>query len=153
MNRLLLSTFVVLLSATSLRAQGSAGYYNAGSHNTSAVDAKGVRHTADSYRGAPPWLADRLSGPSPDYPMRERALRYEGQSIVRMTLDLKTGRVIKTLLLKSSGYPTLDQCALSAFSRWTWGPGRWREIDMAVTFQLGNPSRVPVRGATRLPPP
>ncbi len=150
MNRLRLVALIILCVTASFRAQGT-GYYTAGSHMTSAVDAKGVRHDGHSYKGAPPWLADRTSGPSPDYPIRERALHHQGRVIVRLTLDLKTGRVIKTSLLKSSGYPELDRCAIAAFSRWTWRPGRWKEIDMPTRFEMADPSQPPVPGATRLP--
>jgi TonB family protein len=142
MNRLLviLSVFVVTIGRL---CGAQTGQFNPQSHLTSAVDAKGVRHDGSSYKGSPPWLADRLSGPSPEYPMHERAMRHEGHPIVRMTLDVKTGHVIRASLLKSSGYPALDQSAVTALSRWTWRPGRWREIDMPVWFRIGQPLRGP----------
>src|ERR1043166_811048 len=142
MNRFFLLACVGLCTTASLRVQAT-GYYTPQTHKTSAVDAKGVRHDGHSYKGAPPWLADRVSGPSPNYPVRERALGHEGCPIVRLSLDLKTGHVIKTSLLQSSGYPALDQSALSAFSRWTWRPGRWKEIDVPVRFEIANPSQPP----------
>ena len=151
MNRLLLVSLFVLCGTPELFGQGSAGYFNARSYMTSAVDAKGVRHDGRTYKSGAPWLGDRVSGPAPDYPMRERAMHHVGRCIVRLTLDLKTGHVIKTSLLKSCGHPVLDRCALVAFSHWTWRPGRWKEVDLPTTFELANPSKPPVPGATRLP--
>src|ERR1700674_1117347 len=86
------------------RAASSADF-NPRSRNTSAIDAKGIRHDGHSYKGNPPWLVDRVGGPAPDYPIEDRRMRHEGRVIVRLTLDLKTGHVVKASLLKSSGYP------------------------------------------------
>jgi TonB family protein len=151
MNRALLVAFLVFSGTLPTRAVDTAGYLNTQSHMGSAVDAKGIRHNGAQYKGTPPWLIDRTSGPSPDYPRRERAIRHQGRVIVRLTLDLNTGRVIKTSLLKSSGYPVLDRCALAAFNRWTWRPGRWKEIDLVTRFEIADPSHAPVSGAMRLP--
>jgi TonB family protein len=151
MNRTVLVAFLLVCSTLQARALDTAGYFNAQSHKGSAVDAKGIRHNGAQYKGAPPWLTDRISGPSPDYPRPESAMRHQGRVIVRLTLDLNTGRVIKTSLLKSSGYPVLDRCAVAAFNRWTWRPGRWKEIDLNTIFEIADPSQTPVPGATRLP--
>jgi TonB family protein len=149
MNRPLLVALLSLIGASRL-----CGYadFNPWSHNTSAVDAKGIRHDAHSYKGNAPWLVDRVGGPAPEYPIEERRMRHQGRAIVRLTLDLKTGHVIKASLVKSSGYPTLVRCAVAAFSRWTWRPGKWKEIDLPVTFEIGNPQSPP-RGSVRLPSP
>jgi TonB family protein len=151
MNRLSIIAWVTLLSAFQLEAQGVSANFNPWSHNTTAVDAKGVRHNAMAYKGNPPWLSDRLSGPAPDYSVEERRMRHEGQTILRLTLDLKTGQVVKTSLLKPSRYPSLDRCAIVALSRWTWRPGRWKEIVMPVAFHIGDSSRPPPGGSIRLP--
>ena len=151
MTRLVIIAYLTLVSAFQVHAHGVSADFNPCSHNTAAVDAKGVRYDAAAYKANPPWLVDRLSGPAPDYPVEERRLRHQGQTILRLTLDLKTGRVAKTSLLKSSRYPTLDRCAIAALSRWTWRPGRWKEIVMPVTFQIGDSSRPPPRGSVRLP--
>jgi len=71
--------------------------------------------------------------------------------MVRLTLDVKSGAVTKAAMLKSTGFSGLDQSAISAFKRWTWKPGRWKEIYLPVTFRLGNvPSHLPA-DAVRLP--
>jgi len=151
MNRLLLVALLLFIGALRLCGQGSSADFNPWSHNTSAVDAKGVRHDAHSYNGNPPWLVDRLQGPASDYPIEERRMRHQGRAIVRLTLDLKSGHVVKAFLLKSSGYPTLDRCAIASLSLWTWRPGKWKEIDLPVRFQMGDASKPPPNGSIRLP--
>ena len=152
MNRALLVAVSTLCTAAQLYAQDNGGWFYAQSHNTRAVDAKGVRHDASAYKGAPPWLSDRISGPAPEYPGAERALRHEGRVIVRLALDVKTGRVTKAYILTSSGYASLDSYAIAALSRWTWRPGRWKEIDLPVRFHITPEySKPPVPGAARLP--
>lgn len=148
---MLLISFVSLIATIPALGQGSSAVFNPQSHNTSAVDAKGIRHDAKTYKASPPWLLDRVAAVAPDYPIRERSMRHEGQSIVRLSLDVKTGRVVKATLIKSSGHGALDNCAVAALRRWTWRPGRWKEIDMPVTFRIGNASAPPPPGMSRLP--
>jgi TonB family protein len=121
---------------------------------TSAVDAKGIRHS-DSGHGHPgrlaPWMQDRVHAVGPFYPLTERAARHEGRGEFRLRLDLNTGLVVKVTVAKSTGFPILDRCAVMALRQWRWKPGRWREIDLPVTFVV---QRAPVRlepGAVRLP--
>ena len=154
MNRPLIVVVALLLITLQLYAEDTAGWLYAQSQHGSAVDINGVRHDAKAYKGSLPWLIDRISGPAPHYPMSERAMHHQGSAIIRLILDVKTGRVIRTFILKSSGYAELDRCALTAFSRWTWRPGQWKEIDLPVGFHLTSHSHIsqpPVAGATRLP--
>ena len=58
-------------------------------------------------------------------------------------LDLKTGLVRNAIVVQSTGYKTLDNNALVALRRWHWKPGRWKEIDIPITF---------LSSATQLPP-
>jgi TonB family protein len=153
MNRLLLILVPSFFAAFQVdAASGVSAISNPWSHDTSAVDTKGIRHFGDEYKGSPPWSLDSIVAVAPAYPFRERNLRHEGTAIVRLTLNVTTGHVVKAILLKSSGYSTLDDCAIAAFSRWVWRPGRWKEIDMSVTFRLSrNPYAPPPRGSFRLP--
>jgi TonB family protein len=151
MNKLLLISLASLTLTVPARAQGISAMFNPQSHLTSAIDAKGRRHNADSYEGSPPWLLDRVTGVAPEYPIRERSLRHEGQPLVRLTLDLKTGRVVKATLIRSSGYVALDNSAVAALNHWTWRPGKWKEIDMPVLFRIGDASASPPPGMSRLP--
>jgi TonB family protein len=126
--------------------------YLANTQSTAALDTKGVLHQGTEYSGVPPWLNDRVKSSAPEYPYSERLHRHEGQGIVRLTLDLKTGLVTKAAMVKSTGFSALDQSAVRAFKRWTWKPGRWKEIYIPVNFRIGSgPAPLPA-GAARLPP-
>ena len=126
--------------------------FNPQNHETSAVDVNGVRHDGRSYKGAPPWNLDRLSGIAPYYPVEDRRYHHQGRGIVRMTIDLSTGRVVKVVMVKSTGYRSLGDCAIAAFKTWTWRPGRWKEIEFPVRFEIGDYPAAPPSGFIRLPP-
>src|SRR6266404_7828232 len=114
-SRLFVLAFVASLIPSSLaRAQGSSAYLS--SHGTNAVDAKGVRHRGDDYPAKhPPWLDDRVAAFAPDYPYADRAQHHQGVGLFRLTLDLKTGSVSKVTMLKSTGFTSLDGCAVASF--------------------------------------
>jgi TonB family protein len=116
---------------------------------TSAVDAKGVRHSVASGQPAP-WLNDRVRAVAPQYPYADRARHHVGIGRFHLVLDLKTGIVTGISVTKSTGFAGLDASAVAALRQWRWKPGRWKEIDLPVTFTM-NQSYGPPRGATRLP--
>jgi TonB family protein len=126
------------LATCQVYGQRGAGLLVPWSHHGSAVDANGVRHDGKDYPSGThlPWLDDVIEAYSPHYPYGDRLQRNEGRGVYRLTLDLNTGSVTQLVTLKSTGIGTLDGCALSAFRRWRWKPRKWKEIDMAVTFQL-----------------
>ena len=64
-------------------------------------------------------MSDGLKKVAPEYPHGERAPPHEGRAIIRLTLDLKTGTVIKAVVAKSTGFTALDDAAITAFQRWT----------------------------------
>jgi TonB family protein len=129
----------------------SSAYFENGQH-TFAVDTKGVIHQGKEYAGVPPWVNDTVKSPAPEYPYSERLYRHQGRGIIRITLDLRTGLVTKATMIRSTGFSALDQSAVSAFKRWAWKPGRWKEIYFPVKFQIGGaPASLPP-GAIRLPP-
>lgn len=88
---------------------------------------------------------------APDYPLRDRFQRSEGTGIFRLMLDLKTGAVTGVAMVKSTGFVTLDRNAIAAFRRWRWKPGKWKEIEIPITFTMSpSPPRLPP-GAVRIP--
>ena len=102
---------------------------------SSAVDAKGGRHQASQYpKGHVPWIQDEVKTVKPDYPYTERARRIGGFGLYRVTLDLKTGSVIKVTMIESTGVPTLDDSAMKAVQQWLWKPGKWKEINVPIAF-------------------
>jgi len=134
-------------------ARGSSAYLSKAVPNSSAVDAKGVRYYGKNYPGrVPPWLADRTRAIGPEYSYHDRRFRNEGVGFFRLSLDLKTGLVGKVEILRSTGFRTLDNSALFALRQWSWKPGKWKEIDMPVSFTMGSGSvvRTPP-GAVLLP--
>lgn len=119
-----------------------------------AVDARGVRHLANAYRGqTPPWISDIASSVGPEYSARDRTLYNQGTGLFRLTLDLKTGTVLRITVAQSTGISTLDRSALVALRQWRWKPGKWKEVDIPITFRMAaGPPRLPP-GAVRLPNP
>lgn len=98
-----------------------------------AVDANGIRHVAKGY-GQPPWFADMTRKRKPDYPYSEKSLHHEGSGFFRLTLDLKTGAVANIEIVRSTGFPRLDEAAIKTFRDWRWKPGKWKEVDVPITY-------------------
>ena len=129
--------FVALcVSAAWLHGQGKPSW-----HIASGLDAQGVRHYGDQYSGRAPWVNDIAYKFTPDYPLGERASHHSGSGLFRVSLDLKTGSVTSVRMLKSTGFPVLDQSAVDAFSRWRWRPEKWKEVDLPITFSMLDHSR------------
>jgi len=121
---------------------------------SSAVDANGVRHRAQDYGGRPPpWIDDQTKALAPEYPFEARRLRHEGSGLFRLTLDLRSGVVVNITVLRSTGFNELDASAVSAFRKWRWKPGKWKQIDKSIIFKLEPVPAPPPRGAARLPQP
>ena len=118
-----------------------------------AIDAQGVKHEASSYPGSrPPWARDQIYAVGPEYPYANRHQRHEGGGFFRVTLDLKTGRVVKVEVVKSTGFVALDRCATAALRQWRWPPGKWKEITLPVTFKLSSKQDTVPKDARALPP-
>jgi TonB family protein len=125
---------------------------NAKFEGSSAVDMKGVRHYGRDYVGLNPWDRDDLiQGYGPSYSYSDRVMRHQGVGLFRLSLDLKTGTVIKVTVLKSTGFSTLDGSAIAALRRWRWKPGKWKEVQEPVKFQLTRTGQPVPSGAIQLP--
>jgi TonB family protein len=105
----------------------------------SAIDAHGIKHIARGPEG--PSFADLIYAPKPEYPYSERARHNEGTAVVRMDIDLKTGNTTYVTLIRSSGFPNLDEVAIRALARWRFKPGKWKEAEVPVTFTMSRPGR------------
>ncbi len=126
----------------------------------SAVDAQGVRHHWSNHGGKnPPWIDDAIKKVAPQYPYEARSRHQTGSGLFRITLNLSTGSVMKATVIKSTGFPAnpqwasrvLDHAAGSALVQWRWKPGKWKEIDLPITFTIDRPPLHPP-GATPIPP-
>ena len=111
----------------------------------SLVDAHGVRHVA---RGFGPSALDLVFAPAPQYPYSERSHHNEGTAVVRLDIDLKTGNTTYVTLIRSSGFPNLDEAAIRALARWRFKPGKWKEAEIPVTFTMHGPPSVSLPGST-----
>ena len=104
---------------------------------SSAIDAKGVRHRGEDYPNAlSPWQHDIIKSVAPDYSYDDRLRRRQGTGVFKLILDLKTGTVRSVSIIRSTGFSTLDNSAVSALSHWRWKPGKWREIEIPVRFNI-----------------
>jgi TonB family protein len=121
----------VLISSPALNAQGRSSWWF-----SSAVDAQGVRHWGSDYPGRAPWMDDATKTVAPKYPYEDRARHQAGSGLFRLTLDLKTGSVTNVTIIQSTRVPTLDNSATDSFRQWRWKPGKWKEIDIPVTFTM-----------------
>lgn len=62
-----------------------------------------------------------LSSPPPTYPKSSRSKREEGTVVLRLVVG-PDGRVVEISVSTSSGFPALDDAALTAVRRWRWSP-------------------------------
>jgi TonB family protein len=139
-----------LMSLEPLKAQS--GSHSPAEPESTAVDAKGVRHRMTDYGDKrAPWMSDMVKFVRPDYPTEYRARHIEGTGLFRITLDVNTGSVANIAVLKSTGSTGLDDSAMRAIRLWRWRPQRWKEIDMPLTFTMRPRSRY--GGSAREPTP
>lgn len=81
------------------------------------------------------------SNPKPDYPREARRRGWQGEAVVRASVN-PGGESEAVILLASSGYGLLDDAALSAVRRWRFSPARKNgepvaaSIDLPVRFTL-----------------
>jgi TonB family protein len=118
----------------------------------SALDIHGIRHYPTGGQ-QPTWLTDAVARMGPEYSLYDRIHRHQGSGLFRLIIDPKNGIVGKVVVLKSTGFRTLDYAAIVAFRQWRWKPRIWKEVDFPVTFSMQQrPPRLPP-GAIRLPHP
>jgi TonB family protein len=121
-------------------------------YETSAVDIHGVRHFRNQYPGRhAPWQDDMSQAFAPDHPYGDRSLHHQGKGLFQITLDTKTGAVTEIAVVKSTGFSSLDSAAIASLRHWRWKPGKWKQINLPIAFELskGSPRLKP--GQTPLP--
>ena len=90
---------------------------------------------------APRFDADYLNNPKPGYPIMSKRLGEEGQVLLRVLVSSQGGAE-QVQLLRSSGFPRLDEAAQEAVAKWRFVPARvgsvattaW--VQVPVSFQL-----------------
>ena len=83
------------------------------------------------------------SNPKPAYPDEARNLRQEGVVLLGVKVGAD-GRVVSVSLQRSSGFPLLDQAAISGVKSWTFVPAR--SAGVAVTSRVDVPIRFSILG-------
>jgi TonB family protein len=80
----------------------------------------------------------------PRYPLYPHGLHgipfQEGRGVFRLSLDIKTGNVLGVTVAKSTGHRILDDSAIEGLRQWQLKPGKWRQIDVPVTFAMSGNS-------------
>lgn len=114
----------------------------------SSVEAKrspSIEHVATSEELTQPKIAP--NSPHPGYPIQSRRLGEEGEVLLRVLVSSQ-GSPKQVELLRSSGFPRLDEAAREAVAKWRFIPGRlggvaveaW--IEVPVTFRNLSPPRL-----------
>jgi TonB family protein len=88
-----------------------------------------------------PWQHDLIKTAPPVYPYADRARWHQGIGLFRLTLDKKTGSVVRVTVDKSTGYKTLDDSAIAALKQWRFRPGKWKEVRVPVNFVMSKTQR------------
>ena len=99
----------------------------------------------------PPWQNDIIKAVPPEYSRWERSQHHQGKGMFRMLLDPATGAVTKVEVVKSTGFNGLDQGTIRSLRHWRWKAGKWKEVEIPVTFELKKELPPAPAGATRLP--
>lgn len=82
------------------------------------------------------WPKSRPTNPRPPYPPASQRLREEGTVTLALYVD-ETGRVRQGKVEKSSGFPLLDESALTtALNSWRFTPGRLGNEPAAMWFRV-----------------
>jgi len=83
-----------------------------------------------------PNVNDGGSYPPPPYPVIAQRNRYEGTVTLELRVDA-SGTLTEAKVLKSSGFPVLDEAALDLVKhRWRFPPGKPNLYTWSCTFQL-----------------
>ena len=76
--------------------------------------------------------------PKPYYPLGARLQHHEGAGVFLIHIRADgTVRAVDTV--RSTGYLELDACAIDAFRKWRFRPGRPTQVKMPITFSVRGP--------------
>ena len=81
-------------------------------------------------------MKDILVKRAPEYPVEDRRAYHQGRGIFRIVFDTKTGWAKEVIVRKSTGWQTLDKAVITAFRQWRVKPGKWKQFDFPVTYQM-----------------
>ena len=81
-------------------------------------------------------MNDRIKIVPLKYPYEARTRHIQGSGLFRLSLEVNTGSVSKVTVIESTGSPMLDNYTSDTLHGWRWKPGRWREVDVPITFTI-----------------
>ena len=79
--------------------------------------------------------ADYLQNPKPAYPPVSKRLGEQGKVLVRVLIGLD-GSAQQAEIRQSSGFPRLDQAALTTVQKWRYVPGKRAGVAEAMWFNV-----------------
>lgn len=79
--------------------------------------------------------ADYLKNPAPTYPRMSKRMGEQGTVLIRVFINTD-GVAEQAQLRSSSGYPRLDEAALSTVQRWRFVPGKRKGVPEAMWFNV-----------------
>lgn len=79
---------------------------------------------------------DIITKPHMEYPNEARRNNHQGRGLYRVFLDPKTGWARNVAVLKSTGWRSLDNAALSGLRELRIKPGKWKQVDFPFLFTL-----------------
>ena len=78
--------------------------------------------------------------PTPQYLFEARAKHLQGEGVVRLDVERKTGHVTSARMLQSTGHQILDDEAVKTFRAWRFKPGSVSGVRIPVRFMgVGSP--------------
>jgi TonB family protein len=90
------------------------------------------------YGVPPPWGRDITHLEKAHYPESLRAKHPVASGFFRLMFDLRTGRVRKVVVERSSGYPAADANIVTALQQWQLKPNTWKEFQVHVSIGYGS---------------
>jgi hypothetical protein len=133
----LITMFAITMIALAARASEPVPYVAMPIDKGYAIDAHGNRQ--------PNVLCARdiIWARAPSYPLRARSSdptswsrNFRGDGLYRLDIALKTGRVSRVTIIKSTGSAVLDRLSTAAFSRWIFTPGKWLAMIIPTTVRV-----------------
>jgi TonB family protein len=112
-----------------------------------AATPTGPHYTVENWRQI---QARLLVYPKPDYPEVLRQVHYTGSGVFRIYFD-SHGEVSGIRVLKSTGHRELDIETLKGFGHWRAKPGHKWELDVPITFTMGEPRTFPIKSSRYSP--
>ncbi|PYK23761.1 MAG: hypothetical protein DME59_16045 [Verrucomicrobia bacterium] len=131
------TTIAITFIAFAPRASEAVPYIAMPIDNGYAIDAHGKRQPNGLCARDVIWAC------APRYPLRAHSSdpanwsrNHRGDGLYRLDIDLKTGRVSRIRIVKSSGSAVLDRASTWAFSRWVFTPGKWSAMIIPTTVRV-----------------